>query len=203
MDFNRCGLGDYNSYLRGGYSSNNCHRGQRIEMSSRHVPSMGGVYLMETLIDDVRKVKPVVVVSSEEFNKGPCCFIAPLTMEQKEPGAVIFKTWASGQESNAVVENLKKIDKTKLVEYVGQLSAVELQSSIDCICSLFGIDTLQLPESLKEPSIGVDPDTDKQISCLKTDLKTARKQVEDLRKEIEFYKQQYDSLLDKFLSRTR
>ena len=181
--------------MNGGYSE------IRLVSAKNIVPVMGGVYLMETVVDNTIKHKPVIVISNDDYNKGPYVFVCPLTISQKGDGVITFKTWATGQESNAVVENLRSVDKTRLIEYIGQISKVEQQSLNDCVCNLFGINTLQLPDSLKEPSIGVDSDTDKQISCLKTDLKTARGQIDDLKKEIEFHKQQYDSLLEKFLNR--
>ena len=185
-----------------GVSMNGGYGNGEIRMPAKNiVPVMGGVYLMETVVDNMIKHKPVIVVSNDNYNKGTYVFVCPLTISQKGDEAITFKTWATGQESNAVVENLRSIDKSRLIEYVGQISKVEQQSLNDCVCNLFGIDTLQLPDSLKEPSIGVDSDTDKQIHCLKTDLKTARGQIDDLRKEIEFHKQQYDSLLEKFLNR--
>ena len=180
------------AYGRGGYTS-------LANAASRHIPSRGGVYLMETLMEGVSRLKPVIVVSNEKFNEGPCAFICPLTIDAKEPSPNVFKTWATGQESNAVVENLKKVDKARLVEYIGQLSTVEQQSCIDSICSLFGIDTLQLPEALRDPVVKPDPEKDKQIDCLKSDLQTERRKVEDLQREIEFHKQQYDSLLNRIL----
>ena len=156
---------------------------------------------METVVDGAIKHKPVIVISNNEFNKGPYVYICPLTTDPKDQSATVFKTWATGVESSAVMNNLRSVDKSKLIEYVGQLSNVEEQSMADCICNLFGINTLQLPDSLKESSVGIDPDKDKQLACLEDALKAERRRSDDLIKEIEFHKRQYDLLLDKFLNR--
>lgn len=182
--------------MGGGYGNG------EIRVSTKNiVPTMGGVYLMETVIDNTIKHKPVIVVSNDDFNKGPYVFICPLTISQKEDGAITFKTWATGQESNAVVDNLRSVDKTRLVEYVGQISKVEQQSLHDCICSLFGINTLQLPDSLKDADMKSDPDKDRRIKLLEDELNIERDRTGDLKKEVIFYKRQYDELLDKFLNK--
>lgn len=192
---------DYSIDTKGGYTSS--YIGREAGIASRQIPAMGGVYLMEVISDNIIKHRPVVVISNEEFNKGPYVFICPLTISPKEDNAVTFKTWATGQESNAIIGNLRSVDKTKLLEYIGQISKVEHQSLHDCICNLFGIDTLQMPEALKDTDVKLDPDKDKRIDFLEGELRTERHRVDDLKKEVLFHKRQYDELLDKFLNRVR
>ena len=183
--------------MRGGYNSDRIY----CMPSKNVVPAMGGVYLMETTVDNTIKHKPVIVISNDNFNKGPYVFVCPLTISQKGDEAITFKTWATGQESNAVIDNLRSIDKARLIEYIGQISKVEQQSLHDCICNLFGINTLQLPDSLKEVVVKPDPDKDKRIDFLEGELRIERGKCKDLQKEVLFRKNQYDELLDKFLNK--
>ena len=178
-------------YVHNGHSAlNRPVSAERINI----VPEKGGIYLMKTEVDGIERCKPVIVVSDTDYNKGPFCFVCPLTIDHKDPKPTIFKTWATGQVSNAILDNLRSIDKTKLVEYVGHLSNVELQSCADSICSLFGINTLSLPETSDASDNG------EQVA-IKNELAKARRHEEELQTELEFYKSQFNILLDKLLSR--
>jgi mRNA-degrading endonuclease toxin of MazEF toxin-antitoxin module len=178
----------FNSSYTGGYVGRGYSVCKDVPVERRNiVPEKGGIYLMEVLDGEMKKCKPVIVVSDSNYNKGPFCFICPLTVEEKDPSPTIFKTWATGQASNAILDNLRSINKERLVEYVGQLSNVELQSCADSVCNLFGINTLALPEAPK-PAETV-PDT------------ALLQRIAELEKEVEFHKQQYNVLLDKLIAK--
>ena len=183
--------------------------------STNSIPAMHGVYLLKTTFEDMDKYKPVLVVSNEKYNKGPYCFICPITIDEKESSPTIFQTLATGRESNVIVSNMRSVDKTRLSEYIGQLTASEIEKCNRCICALFGI--VDIPEPVKYDThadngeyLEKAPDFLSHRNATphtvpsddnKTIIEQQQFEIQRLSVENKLLKEQYDTLLNKYLDR--
>ena len=96
-----------------------------------------------TIGAEIQKTRPCVVVSPNEMNdKIRTVIILPLTSRSRGlPSRVLIKaTPTSGldNDSYAVGDQIKTIDKTRILSKIGQVSPDEEKALADVLCEMFG-----------------------------------------------------------------
>ena len=92
---------------------------------------------------EMKKTRPCVVVSPDEMNGVlKTVIILPITSTQKElPTRVLIRaTPTSGlvDDSYAVADQIKTIDKTRILSKIGQVSPDEEKALADVLCEMLG-----------------------------------------------------------------
>lgn len=91
---------------------------------------------------EMKKTRPCVVVSPDEMNGVlKTVIILPITSTQKElPTRVLIRaTPTSGlvDDSYAVADQVKTIDKSRILSKIGQVSPDEEKALADALCAMF------------------------------------------------------------------
>lgn len=91
---------------------------------------------------EMKKTRPCVVVSPDEMNGVlKTVIILPITSTQKElPTRILIKaTPTSGlvDDSYAVADQIKTIDKRRILSKIGQVSPAEEKALSDVLCAMF------------------------------------------------------------------
>lgn len=105
--------------------------------------SIVSVGLDPTIGAEMQKTRPCVVVSPDEMNGAlRTVVILPMTSTKKElPTRILIKaTQASGlvNDSYAVADQVKTIDKMRILSKIGQVSPDEEKALSDVLCAMFG-----------------------------------------------------------------
>lgn len=100
------------------------------------------VGLDPTIGAEMQKTRPCVVVSPDVMNTAlRTVIIAPLTSSNRAiPTRVLIKgTPTSGlkNDSYAAADQVKTIDKMRIVSQIGQVSAAEEKTLADALCMMF------------------------------------------------------------------
>lgn len=100
------------------------------------------VCLDPTIGAEIKKTRPCVVVSPDEMNSVlRTVIILPITSTKKEiPTRVLIKaTPTSGltNDSYAVADQVKTINKMRILSKIGQVSPEEEKDLADVLCTMF------------------------------------------------------------------
>jgi len=96
------------------------------------------VALDPTIGMEIQKTRPSVVVSPNEMNHRLGTVIcAPMTIRvRKYPTRVLCEF--QGKTGQIALDQLRALDKTRLVKHLGEISADEAQTAIDVLLEMFG-----------------------------------------------------------------
>ena len=81
-------------------------------------------------------IRPVVVIQNEIGNKfSPTVIVAAITAKDKKniPTHVYLKSDALFKESVALLEQIRTIDKCRLIEYIGEVSESEMDQIVEAL----------------------------------------------------------------------
>ena len=111
-----------------------------MEINKGNIVSVG---LDPTTGAGMKKTRPCVVVSPDEMNGVlKTVIILPITSTRKElPTRVLIRaTPTSGlvNDSYAVADQIKTIDKTRILSKIGQVSPDEEKALADVLCEMLG-----------------------------------------------------------------
>jgi mRNA interferase MazF len=95
------------------------------------------VNLDPTIGSEIQKTRPCVVVSPDEMNRYiATVIIAPMiTKGRAYPTRVMCQF--QGKDGQIVLDQLRTVDKTRLVKRLGQLNQVEQQTVLDTLAEMF------------------------------------------------------------------
>lgn len=94
------------------------------------------VNLDPTLGSEIRKQRPAVIVSPDELNAHlNTVVVVPLTTGRSYPFRIATKV--RGQEGVAAVDQVRTIDKQRLVERIRTLKSAELTPILDALIKMF------------------------------------------------------------------
>jgi mRNA interferase MazF len=104
------------------------------------VPARGDIYLVNldpTVGREIRKTRPCVVVSPDELNGHLATFIiAPLTTGS-HPYPFRIPCKVAGKAGYVVLDQLRTVDRRRLVRRVGRFSAGVLNSTLTVLQEMF------------------------------------------------------------------
>ncbi len=81
-------------------------------------------------------IRPVVVIQNDAGNMfSPTVIVAAITAKDKKniPTHVYLKSEALFKESVALLEQIRTIDKCRLIEYIGEVSAEEMNGIVEAL----------------------------------------------------------------------
>jgi len=103
-------------------------------------PARGDVFLVNlapTVGREIRKTRPCVVVSPDELNAHLTTFIiAPLTTGS-HPYPFRIPCKVAGKAGHIVLDQLRTVDRRRLVRRVGRLSATAMSSTLTVLQEMF------------------------------------------------------------------
>jgi mRNA interferase MazF len=81
-----------------------------------------------TVVSEIKKTRPCVIISPDEMNKYlDTVVIAPVTSQSKNyPTRVMV--YLEGKENWVVIDQIRTIDKSRLIKMIGKLSHKETTS---------------------------------------------------------------------------
>ena len=104
------------------------------------MPVRGDIYLVNldpTVGREIRKTRPCVVVSPDELNAHLATFIiAPLTTGS-HPYPFRIPCKVAGKAGHIVLDQLRTVDRRRLVRRVGRLSAGALSATLTVLQEMF------------------------------------------------------------------
>lgn len=104
------------------------------------MPVRGDIYLVNldpTVGREIRKTRPCVVVSPDELNAHLATFIiAPLTTGS-HPYPFRIPCKVAGKAGHIVLDQLRTVDRRRLVRRVGRLSAGAMSSTLTALQEMF------------------------------------------------------------------
>jgi mRNA interferase MazF len=95
------------------------------------------VNLDPTIGSEIQKTRPCVVISPDEMNRHiATAIIAPMTTKGRAyPTRVICQF--QGKEGQIVLDQIRTVDKTRLLKKLGQISQNEQKSVLEILNNLF------------------------------------------------------------------
>ena len=95
------------------------------------------VNLDPTVGSEIQKTRPCVVVSPDEMNRYIAkVIIAPMTTKGKAyPTRVVCQF--QGKDGQIILDQIRTIDKTRLIEKLGQISQDEQRVVLDTLAEMF------------------------------------------------------------------
>jgi mRNA interferase MazF len=95
------------------------------------------VNLDPTIGSEIKKTRPCVIVSPEEMNRNiATVIIAPMTTKGKAyPTRVVCQF--QGKDGQITLDQIRTIDKTRLVKKLGQISQDEQKLVLDTLAEMF------------------------------------------------------------------
>ena len=95
------------------------------------------VNLDPTVGSEIRKKRPCLVISPDEMNRHiATVIIAPMTTKgQTYPTRVACQF--QGKDGQIVLDQLRTVDKTRLVQRLGQISLDEQKAVLDILAQIF------------------------------------------------------------------
>jgi mRNA interferase MazF len=94
------------------------------------------VNLDPTLGSEIRKTRPAVIVSPDELNEHMNTVVAvPLTSGRAYPFRVSTKV--QGKDGVAAIDQVRTIDKRRLVKRIKTLKSAELNPILDALVEMF------------------------------------------------------------------
>lgn len=101
------------------------------------------VCLDPTVGAEMKKTRPCIIVSPDEMNRPlQTVMVVPVTSTSPRtlPSRIKIKaTSASGlkDDSYAVLDQIKTIDKNRCIKLLGEISEAEAESIADTLCTMF------------------------------------------------------------------
>ena len=95
------------------------------------------VNLDPTVGSEIQKTRPYVVISPDEMNRNiATVIIAPMTTKGKMyPTRIVCQF--QGKEGQIVLDQIRTVDKTRLVKKLGKISQDEQRLVLDTLAELF------------------------------------------------------------------
>ena len=95
------------------------------------------VNLEPTVGSEIQKTRPCVVISPDEMNRHiATVIVAPMTTKgQPYPTRVACQF--QGKDGQIVLDQIRTVDKTRLVRRLGQISPSEQKAVLDTLAELF------------------------------------------------------------------
>jgi len=95
------------------------------------------VNLDPTIGSEIQKTRPCIVISPDEMNRHiATAIIAPMTTKGRAyPTRVICQF--QGKEGQIVLDQIRTVDKTRLLKKLGQISQNEQKSVLETLNNLF------------------------------------------------------------------
>jgi mRNA interferase MazF len=95
------------------------------------------VNLDPTVGSEIQKTRPCVVISPDEMNRHiATVIVAPITTKGKiYPTRVVCQF--QSKEGQIVLDQIRTIDKTRLVKKLGQISPEEQKTVLDTLAEMF------------------------------------------------------------------
>ena len=95
------------------------------------------VNLDPTLGSEIQKTRPCVVISPDEMNRHVATVIvAPMTTKGREyPTRVACQF--QGKDGQIVLDQIRTMDKTRLVKILGEISLDEQKTVLDTLAEMF------------------------------------------------------------------
>ena len=95
------------------------------------------VNLDPTIGSEIQKTRPCVVISPDEMNRHiATAIIAPMTTKGRAyPTRVICQF--QGKEGQIVLDQIRTVDKTRLLKKLGQISKNEQKSVLETLNNMF------------------------------------------------------------------
>ena len=95
------------------------------------------VNLDPTLGSEIQKTRPCLVISPDEMNKRiATVIIAPMTTKGRQYPSRIDCHF-QGKDGQIVLDQIRTVDKNRLDEYLGQISADEQKAVLDTLVQMF------------------------------------------------------------------
>lgn len=95
------------------------------------------VNLDPTVGSEIQKTRPCVVISPDEMNRYiATVIVAPMTTKG-QPYPTRVASQFQGKEGQIVLDQIRTVDKTRLVKQLGQLSIDEQQAILDTLAEMF------------------------------------------------------------------
>ncbi|MDF5725073.1 MAG: type II toxin-antitoxin system PemK/MazF family toxin [Rhizonema sp. PD37] len=95
------------------------------------------VNLDPTVGSEIRKTRPCLIISPDEMNRHiATVIIAPMTTKgQSYPTRVACQF--QGKDGQIVLDQLRTVDKTRLVQRLGQIAQDEQKAVLDTLAQIF------------------------------------------------------------------
>lgn len=95
------------------------------------------INLDPTIGSEIQKTRPCVVISPDEMNRHiATVIIAPMTTKGK-PYPTRLACKFQSQDGQIVLDQIRTVDKTRLVKRLGEISSDEQTAVIDTLAKLF------------------------------------------------------------------
>jgi mRNA interferase MazF len=95
------------------------------------------VNLNPTVGSEIKKTRPCLVISPDEMNKRiATVIIAPMTRKGR-PYPSRIDCHFQGKDGQIVLDPIRTVDKNRLDEYLGQISADEQKAVLDTLVQMF------------------------------------------------------------------
>ena len=95
------------------------------------------VKLDPTVGSEIQKTRPCLVISPDEMNQAiATVIIAPMTTKGRPyPSRIVCHF--QGKDGQIVLDQIRTVDKNRLDEYLGQISADEQKAVLDTLVQMF------------------------------------------------------------------
>lgn len=95
------------------------------------------VNLDPTVGSEIKKTRPCLVISPDEMNKAiATVIIAPMTTNGKlYPSRIVCHF--QGKDGQIVLDQIRTVDKNRLVKYLAQISVDEQKAVLDSLVQMF------------------------------------------------------------------
>jgi mRNA interferase MazF len=95
------------------------------------------VNLNPTVGSEIKKTRPCLVISPDEMNQRiATVIIAPMTTKGR-PYPSRIDCHFQGKDGQIVLDQIRTVDKNRLDEYLGQISADERKAVLDTLVQMF------------------------------------------------------------------
>ena len=95
------------------------------------------VNLEPTVGSEIQKTRPCVVISPDEMNRHiATVIVAPMTTKG-QPYPTRIACQFQGKDGQIVLDQIRTVDKTRLVRRLGQISTSEQKAVLDTLAELF------------------------------------------------------------------
>lgn len=85
----------------------------------------------------IRKTRPCVVISPDEMNKHITTVIVAPMAAKGRPYPTRVMCQFEGKVGQIVLEQLRTVDKARLVKWLGQISPIEQKAVLDTLAEMF------------------------------------------------------------------
>lgn len=95
------------------------------------------VNLDPTIGSEIQKARPCVVISPDEMNRHiATVIVAPMTTKG-QPYPTRVACHFQGKDGQIVLDQIRTVDKTRLVKRLGQISSDEQKAVLDTLAEIF------------------------------------------------------------------